>query len=380
MTQPSGTESAKSMAAAGAAHSRPVKGRGISATRGDLAYPYVSAILLVLVAFAIRYALDPVLLERSPLLIFTAAIVIAAGRYGTAPGLVAMILSLVLGTLVFMAPGFPPVLSADDVASLVVFVVTSGAMLSFAGHLKRLREREAALQAELRQVQTETAMGTMAATLAHELNQPLAAAVNYVGAGKRIAAGLEGDMQEMLVTGLGEAEAQIHRAGEIVRQARNLVSNAAAVRKPASLRGMIANTVKPLKAGGACENLDLKVEVEPAADALLVNEIQIEQVLLNVIRNACQAVAPEKPTEVVVKGEVIGEQVTVEVRDYGPGIAGEKMQTLFKAGGGSTSGGQGLGLSISRTIVEAHGGRMWAQNADEGGASFFFTLPRAEGS
>ena len=377
MTQPGGTESAKSTALAGGAQSRR---RGIPAVYGDLAYPYISAILLVLVAFAIRYALAPVLLERSPLLIFTAAIVIAAGRYGTAPGLAAMVLSLVLGTIVFMAPGFPAALTADDVASLAVFVVTSGAMLSFAGHLKLLREREAELQAELRQVQTETAMGTMAATLAHELNQPLAAAVNYVGAGKRIAAGLHGDLQAMLVSGLGEAETQIHRAGEIVRQARNLVSNASSVRKPASLRNLIASAMKPLQAGGACEDLELRVEIEPRADELLVNEIQIEQVLLNVIRNACQAVPPERPAHVVVKGQANRDQVTVEVRDYGPGIAGEKMQTLFKPGGGSTSGGQGLGLSISRTIVEAHGGRMWAQNADGGGASFFFTLPRAEES
>jgi two-component system, LuxR family, sensor kinase FixL len=380
MTRPSGTESAKSTAPAGVAHSWPVRRRGISAPSGDLAYPYISAILLVLIAFAMRYALDPVLLERSPLLIFTAAIVIAAGRYGTAPGLAAMILSLVLGTFVFMRPGFPAVLSADDVASLGVFVVTSGAMLSFAGHLKQLREREADLQAELRQVQTETAMGTMAATLAHELNQPLAAAVNYVGAGKRLAAGLEGDMQETLVSGLGEAEAQIHRAGEIVRQARNLVSNASAARKPASLRDMIANTLKPLQAGGACENLKLNVEVEPSADRLLVNEIQIEQVLLNVIRNACQAVPAEETAEVEITATANRDQVAIQIRDFGPGIAITKMPSLFKAGGGSTSGGQGLGLSISRTIVEAHGGSMWAQNADGGGASFFFTLPKVEES
>ena len=375
--QPSGSDSAKRVSPAGDGRSWPARGHANSAEGGDRAYPYVSAIGLVLVAFAIRYALGPLLLERSPLLIFTVAIVIAAGRYGTAPGLIAMILSLVIGTLVFMAPGFPPALSVDDVASLGVFVVTSGAMLSFAGHLKQLREREAELQAQLRQVQTETAMGTMAATLAHELNQPLAAAMNYVSAGKRIAAGLQGELQPTLVSGLGEAEAQIHRAGEIVRQARNLVSNASSTRNSASLRMMIANALKPLQAGGECQKLTLGTDIEPIADALFVNEIQIEQVLLNLIRNACQAVPPEEMAKIVISARTSRDEVTVEVRDFGPGIASGKIPSLFKPGG-STSGGQGLGLSICRTIVEAHGGRMWAQNAEDGGASFFFTLPSGE--
>ena len=379
MTRPSANELAKAIPPPGDTR-RQANGGSSLTPLGDRAHPYVSAILLVLAAFAIRYALDSVLLERSPLLIFTAAIVIAAGRYGTAPGLAAMILSLVLGTLVFMGPGLPPVLSADDIASVGVFVVTSGAMLSFASHLKQSREREIKLQAQLRQVQTETAMGTMAATLAHELNQPLAAAVNYVGAGKRIAAGLQGEMQATLVSGLDEAEVQIHRAGEIVRQARNLVSNASAARKPASLRTMIESALKPLQAGGACDNLKLTVDVERKADPVFVNEIQIEQVLLNVIRNACQAAGPDNNARVAIAARASRDQAVVEIRDFGPGIKSERMASLFKPGGGSTSGGQGLGLSISRTIVEAHGGRMWAENAVDAGASFFFTLPRADES
>jgi two-component system sensor kinase FixL len=313
--------------------------------------------------------------HRSPLLIFTAAIVIAAGRYGTVPGLLAMVLSLVLGTIAFMGAGFPPDLSPDDLAISGVFIITSIAMLGFAGHLKALRERESQLQAALRQVQTDTAMGTMAATLAHELNQPLAAAANYIGAGKRMAARLSGEVKPTLVSGLEEAERQVHRAGEIVRQARNLVSNASGTRSEASLSTMVADTQSALRASKACENLKLRVEVDPQADLLLVNQIQVEQVLLNLFRNVCQAVAPSD-ADVVLSARTGDDEVTVEVRDFGPGIAEEKMPSLFKAGK-STSGGQGLGLSISRTIVEAHGGRMWAENPDDGGASFFFTLPKA---
>jgi two-component system sensor kinase FixL len=103
-------------------------------------------------------------------------------------------------------------------------------------------------------------------------------------------------------------------------------------------------------------------------------------VLLNVIRNACQAVGPDNDARVAIAARASRDQAVVEIRDFGPGITSERMASLFKAGGGSTSGGQGLGLSISRTIVEAHGGRMWAENAADAGASFFFTLPRVEES
>jgi len=343
----------------------------------DTDHPYVSAIVLVAIAFAIRYALDPILLERSPLLLFTASVVIAAGRYGSLPGLLAMVLSLIVATLFFLAPGFPPVLSPDDVASIGVFIVTSAAMLSFAAHLNRARERERELQEALQQQRTESAMGAMAATLAHELNQPLAAAANYVGAGKRMAAKLRGDGQRTLITGLSEAESQIRRAGDIIRYARDLVSNPSGARQRTSLRSMTMSVLKPLQASGACEALNVRTEIGPEADDLMVNRIQIEQVLLNVIRNACQAAAPDQDPRIIISGKLHGEFSLIEIRDFGPGIDGRRLQTLFSPGAKSGGTGLGLGLPISRTIVEAHGGKLWAENNAEGGASFFFTVPKA---
>lgn len=345
----------------------------------DTDYPYLAAIALVLIAFVLRFALDPLLSERSPLLLFTASIVVAAGRYGTGPGLLAVVLSLVVGTAAFMTPTFPPVLTADDVASLGVFIITSAAMLSFAAHLKISRERERQLQSALEQAKTETAMGTMAATLAHELTQPLAAAANYVSAGKRMASKLDGEGRETLQFGLDEAEAQIRRAGDIIRYARGLVPDVTADKKYALLRKMIANAVKPLHAGGLYEDLDLTLEIAPDAERVFVNPIQIEQVLLNLIRNACQATPPGRRPEVVIAGDAEDDRAIVEVRDFGRGISEEKMDRLFSAGRDSQSEGLGLGLSISRTIVEAHGGTMWARNNLDSGASFYFSVPREEG-
>lgn len=345
----------------------------------DTDHPYLAAIALVFVAFVLRLALDPLLSERSPLLLFTASIVVAAGRYGTGPGLLAVVFSLIVGAAAFMTPTFPPELSADDIASLGVFIITSVAMLSFAAHLKISRERERQLQSALEQAKTETAMGTMAATLAHELTQPLAAAANYVSAGKRMASKLNGAGRDTLQSGLDEAEAQIKRAGDIIRYARGLVPDVSADKRDASLRTMIANALKPLQAAGLYEDLDMRLEIARDAERLFVNPIQIEQVLLNLIRNACQATPPGRAPQLVVAASVEDDRTVVEVRDFGSGISEEKMGRLFSAGRDPEGEGLGLGLSISRTIIEAHGGTMWARNNLDSGASFLLSIPREQG-
>jgi two-component system sensor kinase FixL len=282
-----------------------------------------------------------------------------------------------VATLAFLDSGFPPVLSPDEIASIGVFVLTSTAMLSFTFHLRALRDRERQLEAALQQQRTDSAMGTMAATLAHELNQPLAAAANYVGAGKHMAASLQGDRKVALIGGLDEAETQILRAGDIIRHARHLVSSASAQCEPTSLLAMIESMTKPLQASGACQELKLRIDIDPRADEVFVNRIQIEQVLLNLIRNACQATGFEEETKLSITGKLRDEFVLVEVRDYGPGVSSNRLETLFSPGAKPSDGGLGLGLSISRTIIEFHGGRIWAENKLEGGASFFFTVPAA---
>jgi C4-dicarboxylate-specific signal transduction histidine kinase len=340
----------------------------------DTDHPYAFAVALVLLAFAIRYALDPILLGRSPLLLFTVSVVVAAGRYGTGPGMVATGLSLLLATLAFIAPGLPPGLSPEHLASIGVFIVTSAAMLSFAAHLNATRARERQLVEAMQQQRTETAMGVIAATLAHELNQPLAAAANYIGAGKHLAAGLKGKGQAKLIGGLNEAEAQIHRVGEVIRHARDLVSSACQVRERVSLKAMVGNALKPLQAGGACPALRLRTDIKPTADNVSVNRIQIEQVLINLIRNACQAM-PEESMDLLIAGKSGDDFTLVEVRDFGSGIPSDRLESLFSPGAKPSNGGLGLGLPISRTIIESHGGRIWAENQPDGGASFFFTLP-----
>jgi signal transduction histidine kinase len=349
---------------------------GGAASLTDTKIPFVSAAVLVLIAYLVRLGLSPVLGHRSPWLLFTVAIVVAAGRYGVAPGLLGIALSLVLGLVSFVGAGDWSALPPESVASLFVFLATGASMLVFAAHLKASQERTLRLQSELQQAHTQSAVGAMASTLAHELNQPLAAASNYIAACKRLAGRLEGEQKEAVVSGLAQSEAQIHRTGEIIRHARDLVRNLSTERERMSLKAMVERAILALRAGGTCEGSAIRTDIERGADEVTVNPTQIEQVLMNLLRNACQAAA-DGAANVTVAARTDGEWSTVVVRDRSGGIRVDRLKDLFSAELGSANGGLGLGLAISRTIVEAHGGRIWAENNKEGGASFLFRLPRA---
>jgi signal transduction histidine kinase len=349
---------------------------GSAAELKDTDHPFVSAAAFVIIAFLIRLALSPVLADRSPWLLFTVAIVVAAGRYGVRPGILAIGLSLVLGFITFLPSGGLSNIPAESHASLIVFIVTGAAMLVFAAHLKASQERAFRLQAELQQAHTRSAVGAMASTLAHELNQPLAAASNYIAACKRLVARLEGEQKQAVVSGLAESEAQIQRTGEIIRHARDMIRNTGAKREPVSLKAMIDRVTSALQASGQCGDATIRTDIERDCDEVEVNRIQIEQVLMNLLRNACQAATPDIP-EITISGRSEVEWCIVAVRDRSGGIPAERLKSLFSGEVLSSHGGLGLGLSICRTIVESHGGRIWAENNDEGGATFFFRVPRS---
>jgi C4-dicarboxylate-specific signal transduction histidine kinase len=342
----------------------------------DTDHPYFSAAVFVLIAYLIRLGLSPVMAHRSPWLLFTVAIVIAAGRYGVGPGLFAIVLSLVVGFVAFVHPGEWAAIPPESLASLVVFIVSGAAMLVFAAHLKSSQERAMQLQSELQRAHTESALGVMATTLAHELNQPLAAARNYIAATKRLTARLEGEGKEGVVSALASSEAEIQRTSDIIRHARDLVNNLNVSRERASLKTMADRACVALRASGSCADATIRTDIAAECDEVEVNPTQIEQVMMNLLRNACQAARPA-PAEVAIAARADGEWSTVVVRDRSGGIATERLDRLFSNELQSTSGGLGLGLAISRRIVEAHGGRLWAKNNEEGGASFYFRLPRA---
>lgn len=252
------------------------------------------------------------------------------------------------------------------------------------GAMQDVSEQKAAedqlqrLQTDLVHLAHQSALGTMAATVAHELNQPLAASANYLAGTRKLVSTLEGATKSQAQSALDEAEKQIRRAAEIIKRMRSVIAKKGGTRERASLKSLVGAVSKLMEASRTCPGLVIRSRIHAEADEVLVDEIQIEQVLLNLIRNACEAMEPSPRPEVSITARrVEGKLVEVEVRDRGRGLTNELLESLFTAFSGSTTGGLGVGLSISRTIVEAHGGRIRAQNNEEGGASLFFTIPAA---
>lgn len=334
---------------------------------------YIAVTGLVLVSFMARLALDSWIGHYAPLLPFIVAVVVAAGLYGVTPGLFAICLSSLMAVWGFASPDWTG-LTPEEFVSMGIFIVGGGVMLLFANHLRMTKKRAEKLELELQQAQAKDAMGTMISILAHELNQPLTAASNYIAACHRLTTAGD-EKREIVLQGLHQAEAQIQRAGSIIRHARGLVRNLPVQRNASSLRRMIDRVIDLIKVTEPDTSVQFGVEIASNANFLKVNTVQIEQVLFNLLRNAHQAVQNTQASKVRIKATLTDRGRLIEVKDSGPGIPRVQLPTLFSAAPRFRKAGLGIGLSICRTIVEAHGGRIWAQNNPEGGASFFVLLP-----
>jgi len=250
------------------------------------------------------------------------------------------------------------------------------------GAMSDLTERHRA-EAEIRRMQAElihvsrlSAMGTMASTLAHELNQPLAALSNFISGSKRIAD--NPDMpRSVLVDALDGAEAAALRAGEILRRLRDMVSRGKVSVGAEHLPQLIEEACVLAFVDEGALGVRHRLDLDPKGAWVRVDRIQIQQVLINLVRNAVEAMAGSAEREVVIATRAADAMVEIEVADTGAGIAAEHLESLFSEFMTTKSGGMGLGLPISRTIVEAHGGAIRAENRKGGGAAFIFTLPRA---
>ena len=232
------------------------------------------------------------------------------------------------------------------------------------------------LQDELFRAARFTAAGQMAAALAHEISQPLTAVVNSVNAAKRLLArgGQVNFLTAQEVT--NEAAEQALRASEIVRSLRQLVSRGETEREIESLPSMIEEASALVLSSIAPGAVRPRFEFDDSARDVLVNRVQIQQVIVNLIRNAFEAMADQEPQEVTVTTRVLDSKtIEIAVADIGPGIPDEIARRLFEPFVSSKHDGMGFGLSISRSIIEAHDGRLIAEPNCGGGTIFRFTLP-----
>ena len=260
----------------------------------------------------------------------------------------------------------------------------SGGEPYYTGFIRDLTEHQQT-QAKLQELQSElvhvsrlTAMGEMASALAHELNQPLAAITNYMKGSRRLLAGCQDPNIQKIEGALDRAAEQALRAGQIIHRLRDFVSRGESERRVESLAKLIEEAGALGLAGAREQSVQLRFNLDPLADLVLVDRVQIQQVLVNLFRNALEAMARSPRRELIATNRrVADDMIEVEVSDSGTGFPDDVKSSLFQTFFTTKETGMGVGLSISRSIIEAHGGRMWALNNDAGGATFRFTLPAA---
>lgn len=254
----------------------------------------------------------------------------------------------------------------------------------FTGFIRDLTDRERdelrvkELQAELVHVSRLSAMGTMASTLAHELNQPLTAVANYLEEARDMLATATDESATVMREALAEAANETFRAGNIVRRLREFVSRGEVDKRVVDLPTLIEDAGRLALAGARERGVRALFSLDPRATPVLVDRVQIQQVVVNLMRNAVEAMAGTKIRDLSVGTRFRNDGlVEVTVEDTGSGVAPEIRHRLFEAFVSSKIDGMGLGLSICRTIVEAHGGRIWAEHPDPCGTRFHFTLIHA---
>lgn len=249
----------------------------------------------------------------------------------------------------------------------------------FTGFIRDLTERQEAerrlqeMQSELVHVSRLTALGEMASALAHELNQPLSAITNYVTGSRQLLARERSDPQKVR-DALERAAEQALRAGQIIRRLREFVARGETDREIERLPKLLEEASALALVGAREHGVLVRFDLDPRAELVVADKVQVQQVVLNLIRNAIDAMADSPRRALRICSAPRGGMVEVQVHDTGPGLADEVAQRLFHPFVTTKTTGMGIGLSISKTIVESHGGRIWAGRNLDGGATFHFTL------
>jgi len=248
----------------------------------------------------------------------------------------------------------------------------------YTGFVRDLTERQSTearlqeLQSELVHISRLTAMGEMASTLAHELNQPLSAIANYLKGGIRLLQDRPDEESRMTRDALDKAAEQALRAGEIIRRLRDFVSRGESERRAESVTKLVEEASALALVG--VKGVNIRFDLDPVAE-VWADKVQIQQVLINLMRNAMEAMVGSERQDLTVRSVLIdGDMVEVRVTDTGPGIAPEIAGHLFQPFFTTKVHGMGVGLSICRTIVEAHEGRISVEPNPDGGTVFCFTL------
>jgi len=240
----------------------------------------------------------------------------------------------------------------------------------------KVRDRLEELQSELLHVSRLNDMGQLASAFAHELNQPLAAIGNYINGVTRLIGA--GDPARAL-DGCGRASAQVGRLGEVIRRLRDFVKKEEIERASENLPDVIDEACTLGLMGARADGISISRAISPDATTAVINRVEIQQVLVNLIRNAAEAMTATRRREITCATRRFGEgMIEISVTDSGPGLPADVKAKLFQPFVTTKATGMGVGLSLCRTIVQSHGGEIWAEDDPTGGATFRFTVPESE--
>ncbi len=251
----------------------------------------------------------------------------------------------------------------------------------FTGFLHDITERQdiqrraGILQQELMHASRLSAMGEMATGIAHELNQPLTAIMNYAKAARRHLGRTDPDPAPIADL-VDKAGRQAERAAEIIKRLRRFIKKDEIERRLEPINTVVEEAAALALIGASDRNIELIFSLDDALPPVLMDRIEVQQVVLNILRNAIEAFEGTGERKIRISTRAApAHQVEVDIRDNGPGLAPHVADDPFRPFQTTKADGMGIGLAISHTIIDAHGGRLWAENPPEGGAAFRFTLP-----
>lgn len=253
----------------------------------------------------------------------------------------------------------------------------------FIGMIRDLTDDKLAEERRLRQhtdmitASRLTTMGEMAAAMAHEINQPLAAIATYASAAERL---LEAGPENIddVKSALARIKTQSHRAGNIIRKLRSFVRPDSASLVAADLKATIEEISALAELDARANNISLTIEIADRMPGIVADGLQIQQVILNLLRNGIDAMTDTEPANRILElhGYISGpDEVRIDVIDQGHGISDDVAANLFTPFYTTKAGGMGMGLAISQTIVKSHGGTLGFENNPGGGTTFYVTLP-----
>ena len=266
------------------------------------------------------------------------------------------------------------------IAALVIIVIQTALIADLLLQHTRRRRSETDLRRnreQLAHVTRVSTMGELAASLAHELNQPLTAILSNAQAAQRFLDAKPANLGEVREI-LEDIVTDNSRAGEVIRRMRALVKKEQLEFAPINIAGVIGDVVQLVHSDGILRNIRVETDCQEGLPSARGDRVQLQQVVLNLLVNAFDAMqdAPARERKVVVRAESNGAgTVKISVRDQGTGLASDTLTKVFQPFYTTKREGLGMGLTISRSIIESHGGRLWAESNADRGATFYFTVP-----